>query len=81
MIKKTAIDIYEEKSREIIMLYVNGEIDVRELLTMHHNMYYEIKAMEREQIEEAYWEGGQDVPVHGRQCQQYYNETYKGGEQ
>lgn len=35
------------------------------------------KAMEREQIEEAYWEGGQDVPVHGKQCEQYYNKTYK----
>ena len=33
--------------------------------------------MEKEQIENAYWEGGHDVPTHGRQCEQYYNETYK----
>jgi hypothetical protein len=35
------------------------------------------KVMEKEQIENAYWEGGHDVPTHGRQCEQYYNETYK----
>jgi hypothetical protein len=36
------------------------------------------KEMEKEQIEEAYWEGGQKVPISGRQCTQYYNETYGG---
>jgi len=35
------------------------------------------KVMEKEQIENAYLEGGHDVPTHGRQCEQYYNETYK----
>jgi hypothetical protein len=34
------------------------------------------KAMEKEQIEDAYWEGGQDVPMSAKQCKQYYNETY-----
>lgn len=34
------------------------------------------KEMYKEQIEEAYWEGGQDVPVNGKQCEQYYNKTY-----
>lgn len=83
MIKKTAIDIYEEKSREIIMLYVNGEIDVRELLTMHHNMYYEIKAMEREQIIESHLLGLiRPLEIEAtKQADQYYNETYKGVEQ
>jgi len=45
------------------------------------DVFEQAKSMEREQIEDAYWEGGQDVPTHGRQCQQYYNSTYKGGEQ
>jgi hypothetical protein len=31
---------------------------------------------EKEQIEDAYWEGGIDVPMNGKRCQQYYNETY-----
>lgn len=32
--------------------------------------------MEKEQIEDAYRDGGQDVPLHGKQCEQYYNETF-----
>jgi hypothetical protein len=32
--------------------------------------------MEKEQIENAYWDGGQDVPMISKQCEQYYNETY-----
>jgi hypothetical protein len=35
------------------------------------------KEMEKEQIENAYWDGGQDVPMSGKQCEQYYNETFK----
>ena len=34
--------------------------------------------MEREQIEDAYWEGGQDIPYSAKQCEQYYKETYGG---
>lgn len=30
-----------------------------------------------DQIKDAYWDGGQDIPIHGRQCEQYYNENYK----
>lgn len=30
----------------------------------------------QEQIEEAYWDGGQDVPVHGNQCKIYFNKNY-----
>jgi len=36
------------------------------------------KQMEQEQIENAYWDGGQDVPMISKQCEQYYNETYGG---
>jgi len=36
------------------------------------------KIMEKEQIENAYWDGGQDVPMISKQCEQYYNETYGG---
>jgi hypothetical protein len=35
------------------------------------------KAMEKEQIEDAYWEGGQYVPMSAKQCEQYYKETYE----
>jgi hypothetical protein len=32
--------------------------------------------VEKEQIENAYWDGGQDVPTNGDRCQEYYNQTY-----
>ena len=32
--------------------------------------------MEREQIENAYWDGGQDVPINPDRCKQYFNDTY-----
>ena len=32
---------------------------------------------ERQQIEDAYWEGGQDFPVNPETCKEYFNKTYK----
>jgi hypothetical protein len=31
---------------------------------------------EKEVIENAYWDGGQWVPLSGSQCEEYYNETF-----
>ena len=31
---------------------------------------------EKEQIENSYWDGGQDVPTNGDRCQEYYNQKY-----
>jgi hypothetical protein len=57
-----------------------GSFCSEELIKSKREIMIEIidqaKAMEKEQIEDAYWDGGQDVPTHGRQCEQYYNETY-----
>jgi hypothetical protein len=53
------------------------------LLTDDYNslvVYLEAKAMFEEQIEDAYWEGGQDIPTTEQRCQDYYNETYGGEE-
>jgi hypothetical protein len=80
--KQTAVDAYEQKSRELIHLYVNGDIDVRELLTSHHNIYYDIKQMEKEQIINAFDEGQEyeyQVFVNSAPrffSDTYYNETY-----
>jgi hypothetical protein len=35
------------------------------------------KQIEKEQIENAYWDGGQDIPLTEERCKQYYNETFK----
>jgi hypothetical protein len=32
--------------------------------------------VEREQIENTYWDGGQDVPLFEETCKEYYNKTY-----
>lgn len=39
-------------------------------------IFQQAHQMHKEEIEDAYWEGGQDVPSHGKQCEQYYKETY-----
>ena len=36
------------------------------------------KAMHKEEIEDAHWDGGIDLPENGERCQQYYNETFGG---
>ncbi len=36
------------------------------------------KAMHKEEIIDAYWDGGQDVPMHISTCENYYNETFGG---
>lgn len=74
---KQKIAVKKETSIEWLMtqLYKKGfikEVDGNEPI----HLMNQAKAMEKEQIEDAYWDGGQDVPTHGRQCEQYYNETY-----
>jgi hypothetical protein len=38
--------------------------------------YAEYLEKEKEQIMNAYWEGGQDVPTHNSTVEQYFNQTY-----
>ena len=41
--------------------------------------YFEqAKAKHKDEIETAYWEGGQDVPMTSKRCEEYYNEIYGG---
>jgi hypothetical protein len=39
--------------------------------------FKQAKQMEKEQIENAYWDGGQDIPTTAKRCEQYYNGTFK----
>ena len=41
-------------------------------------VFKQAKAMHKDEIEEAYWEGGIDIPSNDQHCQQYYNETFGG---
>jgi len=57
-----------------------------ENLHLHNDVYFvtknkrdiikQAKAMHKEEIENAYWDGGQWVPTSGSQCEEYYNETF-----
>jgi hypothetical protein len=38
--------------------------------------FEQAKAMHKEEIENAYWDGGQWIPTSGSQCEEYYNETF-----
>lgn len=40
-------------------------------------IFKQANKMFEEQIQDAYWDGGQNIPIHGTQCEQYYNETFK----
>ena len=41
-----------------------------------NDLFNQAIQMEREQIENAYWDGGQDVPINGNRCAEYYEQTY-----
>ena len=43
--------------------------------------FEQAKAMHKEEIENAYWDGGQWVPTVGSQCEEYYNETFNTEEE
>lgn len=38
--------------------------------------FEQAKVMHKEEIENAYWDGGQWVPLAAYQCEDYYNETF-----
>lgn len=39
--------------------------------------FKQAKGMFENQIMDAYWEGGQDVPLTSLRCEEYYNKTFK----
>ena len=41
------------------------------------NEIEQAKKLEKQQIIDAYWDGGQDIPLTENRCEQYYNETYE----
>jgi len=36
----------------------------------------ELLEKDKGQIENAYWDGGQDIPLTEKRCEQYYNKTF-----
>ena len=79
MIKQTAVEWYENEINALIRKYENQEISKRDYSIMRHNLFYPAKAMEKEQIEEA-WKRGNLPTSLGRVLTEkdYYKETYGG---
>jgi len=40
------------------------------------SIFEQAKEMHKQEIENAYWDGGQDIPTSGQSCEQYYQETF-----
>jgi hypothetical protein len=64
--------------------FLLSELDIaklieREKLTMAAEVVRQAKAMEKEQIKQAYADGSTDIGI--MFSEQYYNETYKNNEQ
>jgi hypothetical protein len=81
MAQQTVVELLHQQSNELITQYLNGKIDKRELLTMHHNLLYSHKQMEKEQkIEFAKHclDRALDLDIRTAffNIEQYYNETY-----
>jgi hypothetical protein len=66
--KQSSVEWFAQKLYETMEMKGDGYV-IDSLLDL-------AKAMHKEEIEDAYWEGGIDVPTNGERCQQYYNETY-----
>jgi hypothetical protein len=50
------------------------EIDKSRAITIEE--WQQAKAMHKDEIENAYWDGGQWIPMTTHQCEAYYNETF-----
>jgi hypothetical protein len=85
MEKQTAIDWLEEQLNKRLQHLSNHKIHIKEFVRTAKSaeirnileIIEQAKEMEKEQIENAYWDGGQDIPLSEQRCKQYYNETFK----
>jgi hypothetical protein len=81
MSKQTAVDRYRLESQKLMIKAIREEISNEEWRLLENKLGEEAKAMEREQIVEAYQAGDggaynlQDTKLWG---QEFYNEKYGG---
>jgi hypothetical protein len=74
MEKQTAVELIHKECNELITQYLDGKIDKRELLTMHHNILYQYKEIEIEHLEDCWIAAEQSED--SQTFFNYYNETY-----
>jgi hypothetical protein len=73
--RQTAVEWYEKEINSLFEKYEAKEISKRDFITMKHNLFYQSKEMEKQQISNAYQIGILDGLNH--QPRDYYNETFK----
>lgn len=74
MAQQTPVELLHKESNELITQYLDGKIDNRELLTMHHNILYQYKEIEIEHLEDCWIAAEQSED--SQTFFNYYNETY-----
>jgi hypothetical protein len=72
--KQTAVEWYEKEINSLFEWYEAKQISRADFLITKHNIFYQAKEMEKEQIKDAY-NHGQQIPL-CEYAEEYYNETY-----
>jgi hypothetical protein len=76
--QQSAVEWYSRRLFEIEIAYNQGVINTDVFINSKIEAKQQAQEMHKEQIIDAYWDGGQDVPLHINTFKQYYNETYGG---
>jgi hypothetical protein len=71
--KETAVEWFVEK----LKAGIDPEDGSISMNWLHDGTIEQAKKLEKQQIIDAYWDGGQDIPLTENRCEQYYNETYE----
>jgi len=66
--KQTAVDWLQE----CLLTHFSHE-----QIMQFEGLFQQAKEMEKQQIINAYWDGGEDMPMISKQCEQYYNEKFE----
>lgn len=77
MKKQTAVEWYENEINTLIEKYENKEISKSDFIVMKHNLFYPAKAMEKQQILDAHWDGSIYWDSEKTE-EEYYTKTYGG---
>jgi hypothetical protein len=80
MSKQTAVEWYSKEDTELTLLYLANKIKEAELGFKKMELFHKALAMEKEQIEDAYGDALNGHRVNYCDRNDYYNQTYKGGQ-
>ena len=83
--QQTAVEWFANESWQLKVQLENEEISVDEYAVFYVRLLYKAKEMEKKQIINSFW-NGDNADCTSEQnieefAEQYYNETYGGGEQ